>query len=152
MVLNVRGWREVCRGVVRRGMEVCCSIVCGKMEGSQLWCCTWRGEGGLLWHCVWRGREVCSGVVHGEMEGGLLWYCVWRGREVCSGVVPGEMEGGLLWYCVWRDGGRFVELLNVGDGGRSVVVLYVEREGEGRGEEVCCGIVFGEMEGGLLWC
>ena len=38
MALCVEGWRKVCCGVVRRGMEVCCSIVCGKMEGGLLWC------------------------------------------------------------------------------------------------------------------
>ena len=75
-----------------------------------------------------------------------MWYCVWRGREVCSGVVRGEMEGGLLWHCVWRDGGRFAVVLYVG-GWRSVVVLCVERW-----REVCCGVERRGMEGGLLWC
>ena len=94
MVLNVGGWREGCCGVVR------------------------GGGGG--------GKSVVVLYVEGG-EGGLLWYCVWRGREVCSGVVRGEMEGGLLWYCVWRDGGRFVVVLYVG--GWREVCCGVERRG-----------------------
>ena len=55
-------------------------------------------------------------------------------REVCCGVVrEGGGEGGLLWYCVWR--------------GREVCRGVVRR-----GMEVCCIIVCGKMEGGLLWC
>ena len=61
-------------------------------------------------------REVCCGVVR-------------RGGDVRCGVVFGGMEGGLLWYCVWRDGGRSVVVLYVEGGGRYVVVLYVEGEG-----------------------
>ena len=54
MVLYVGGWREVCCGVERRGMEGgLCGIVCG------------GGGRSVVVLYVERWREVCCGIVCG---------------------------------------------------------------------------------------
>ena len=76
-----------------------------------------------------------------------MWYCVWRDGGKSVVVLCVEGEGCLSWCLFVEDGGRSVGVLCLERGERSVVVVV-----RGGGREVCCGIVRGEMEGGLLWC